>query len=75
LRSFTQVQWWNAVPQDAPAAPVILITPDLEPALARKLYELPPPGERPLYAPFLDPGTQLRPGVELRGYARGLTAY
>jgi len=75
LRSFTQVQWWNAVPQDAPAAPVILITPDLEPALTRKLYELPPPGERPLYAPFLDPGTQLRPGVELRGYARGLTAY
>jgi len=70
LRSFTRVHWWNAVPEEAPAAPVILITPDLEPALTRKLYELPPPGERPLYVPFLDPGTHLRPGVELRGYAR-----
>ena len=69
LRSFTRVQWWNAVPEDAPAAPVILATPDMEAALARKLYELPPPGERPLYAPFLYPGTELRPGVELRGYS------
>ncbi len=33
----------------APSAPVILATPDMEGALMRKLYDLPPPGERELY--------------------------
>ncbi len=69
LRAFPNVEWWNAVPENAPSAPLIFVTPDMEPALPRRLYELPPPGERPLYVPFLEPGTQLRPGLELRAYA------
>jgi hypothetical protein len=60
---------------EAPAAPLIFATPDMEPALTRKLYELPPPGERPLYVHFLEPGTQLRPGLELRAYAKTGTVH
>jgi hypothetical protein len=41
----------------------------MEPALARKLYELPPPGQRELYMNIFDRRVELRPGVELRGYA------
>ena len=53
----------------APNAPVILATPDMEPALIRKLYELPPPGERDLYMSVFDRHVELRPQIELRGYA------
>ena len=54
-------------------APVVLITPDMEPALVRKLYELPPPGERELYVSAFERPVELRPQVELRGYvANGL---
>ena len=35
----------------------------------RKLYDLPPPGERELYVSVFDRPVALRPGVELRGYA------
>ena len=49
LRGFSNVAWWNGVSDTAPSAPVIVATPDMEEALARKLYDLPPPGERELY--------------------------
>jgi hypothetical protein len=42
---------------------------DLEPALIRKLYELPPPGQREMYMSIFDRYVELRPQVELRGYA------
>ncbi len=63
------VQWWNGVSDTAPNAPVILATPDMEPALIRRLYELPPPGERDLYMAIYERYVELRPQVELRGYA------
>jgi uncharacterized protein (TIGR03663 family) len=69
LRGLTGVAWWTGVPQQAPSAPVILITPDMEPALVHKLYELPPPGERALYASIFEQQLELRPRVEIRGYA------
>jgi uncharacterized protein (TIGR03663 family) len=69
LRGFSQVRWWNGVSEEAPNAPVIVVTPDMEPALARKLYDLPPPGERELYVSIFDRRVELRPQVELRGYA------
>ncbi len=69
LRRFTAVGWWNGVSDSAPAAPVILITPDMEPALARRLYEVPPPGQREMYVNIFDRYVELRPQVELRGYA------
>lgn len=68
LRRFTRVGWWNGVPEQAENAPVIVVTPDMEPALVRKLYELPPPGERELYVSLFERPVSLRPGVELRGY-------
>lgn len=69
LRGLSGVRWSLAVPESVPSAPLILITPDMEPALARKLYELPPPGARELYMNIFDRPVWLRPGVEVRGYA------
>jgi hypothetical protein len=73
LRDFTRVAWWNGVSDEAEKTPVIVLTPDMEPALVRRLYELPPPGERELYMSLYDRPVELRPQVELRGYvAMGL---
>ncbi len=68
LRSFTSVRWWNGVPRQKPPAPVLLASPDMEPALVRMLYESPPPGERELYMNMFDGYVELRPRLELRGY-------
>ena len=67
LRSVTQ-EWSRGVPQSGSAAPVILASPEMEPAVVRKLYEMPQPGERELYVNLCDRYTELRPGVEVRGY-------
>jgi uncharacterized protein (TIGR03663 family) len=67
-RRFQQVEWWRQVSDKAPVAPVILATPDMEPALVRKLYDLPPPGQRELYVPMFDRYVELRPDMEIRGY-------
>jgi hypothetical protein len=73
LRGFARVGWWNGVSDEAPVAPVILATPDMEPAVGRRLYDVPPPGERELYVSLFDRPMELRPRVELRGYvANGL---
>jgi uncharacterized protein (TIGR03663 family) len=73
LRGFPNVAWWTGVSDEAPRAPVVLLTPDMEPALVRKLYDLPPPGERELYVSIFERPVELRPEVEVRGYAaRGL---
>ena len=69
LRRFPRVAWWTGVADSAANAPVILITPDMEPALVRKLYDLPPPGERELYVSVFERAVELRPQVEIRGYA------
>lgn len=69
LREYPNVRWWRAVPPEAPRAPVILMSPTMEDAVARHLYELPPPGERELYVNLFDEPLWLRPGVEVRGYA------
>ena len=68
LRSFPNVGWWNNVDENIPAAPVIIASPSVVPALMRKLYELPPPGKRNLYVPLFDSYTELRPQVELLGF-------
>jgi hypothetical protein len=41
----------------------------MEEALTRKLYDLPPPGEKELYVGIFERPVELRPRVELRGYA------
>jgi len=68
LRAFSRVAWWNGVPSQAESAPVVLVTPDMEPALVRKLYELRPPGQRELYVRLFERPVELRPQVEIRGY-------
>lgn len=69
LRRFTAVGWWNGVSDASPVAPVVLITPDMEPALVHRLYEVPPPGQREMYLSIFPHYVELRPQVELRGYA------
>lgn len=70
LRAFPSVGYWREVDLNAPPGDVILIQPQAEAALIRLLYEVPPPGSRPLYMPLVPRRTWLRPGVELRGYVR-----
>ena len=58
---------------ESESAPVILIQPSLEEALMRKLFELPPPGQKELYMHLFDQHgretkMELRPGVEIRGF-------
>ena len=68
LRAFPNVGWWSEVDMEVPAAPLIVAKPAVEPALLRKLYEVPPPGERDLYVPLFDSFMEIRPTVEIRGY-------
>jgi hypothetical protein len=69
LRRLTGVEWWTGVSDAARLAPVVLVTPDQERDLVRRIYEVPPPGERELYVSAFEREMQLRPGVELRAYA------
>jgi uncharacterized protein (TIGR03663 family) len=70
LRNYPNVGWWQEVNMAVPAAPIIICMPSVEPALIEKLYEIPPPGQRHLYVPLFADYTELRPGVEIRGYVR-----
>lgn len=68
LRKFRNVRWWTQVAIPGPAAPIVLVSPAMEPDLVRKIYEGPPPGERELYMNLFPAYTELRPQVEIRGY-------
>jgi hypothetical protein len=68
LRSFHGVAYQSKVDEDMPSAPVIIASASIEPTLMRKLYELPPPGKKPLYVPLFDTYMWLRPQIELCGY-------
>ena len=68
FRRYSGVRWWNGVSDTAPLAPVILATPDMEPALLHRIYEVPPPGQREMYVNMFDRYVELRPRVEVRGY-------
>jgi predicted membrane-bound mannosyltransferase len=70
LRSYPHVEWWRRLGAGFHPADVILLTPDMEPALIHEIYEVPPPGKRDLYRPLLDRYVELRPQLELRGYVR-----
>lgn len=69
FRRYPGVRWWNGVSDTAPIAQVILATPDMEPALLHRIYEVPPPGHREMYVDMFDRYVELRPRVEVRGYA------
>ena len=68
LRRHPTVRWFvKGVPPDAGAAPVVVLTPDAEADVAKRLYEAPPPGQRDLYVPLFEP-VELRQGLRLSGY-------
>jgi uncharacterized protein (TIGR03663 family) len=68
LRSFASVGYWTTVTDRVVSASVIIASPSVEGQLLKKLYELPPPGQKKLYVHLFDSYVELRPGVELRGY-------
>ncbi len=70
LRRFSQVGYWDHVDPEQPAAGLILAGAALEPEIAKRLYETPPPGRRHLYVPLFDSPVYLRPGVEWKGFLR-----
>jgi predicted membrane-bound mannosyltransferase len=69
LRRLRDVRWETTPVKDAGPAPLILATPDMEDAVRRKLYDWRPAGERELYVPAFDTEVELRPRVEVLGYA------
>ena len=66
LRFFPNISWQSRVDDSAPIAQVIIVSPGLESDLSRKLYEVPPPGQKDLYVPLFESFMELRPHVELR---------
>ena len=70
LRRFDRVAWWNSFDSVTAAAPIIIAQAAMEDQLIYQLYQKPPPGKRNLYLPLFQAYTELRPGVEIRGYIR-----
>ncbi|MCX6628237.1 MAG: hypothetical protein NTW28_11490, partial [Candidatus Solibacter sp.] len=68
LRQYSAARRWSAPPRIGRAGPIILCSPINEDAMARLLYDLPPPGERALFVSLFPRPVWLRPGVEVRGY-------
>jgi len=68
LRSFSRVGYYNTVDMTKSPAPVIIAFASLEQEVLKKIYTVPPPGERNLYVPLFDSYMELRPTIELRGY-------
>jgi uncharacterized protein (TIGR03663 family) len=72
FRFFTRVEYRNNVDEKTPAAPVIITSPSLESALAKKLYEQTPLQQRQMYMYLFDKPyyVWLRPQVKLIGLIR-----
>lgn len=72
FRFFTSVEYGNSVDPNTPAAPVIIASPSLEEALAKKLYEQTPFQQRQMYMYIFDKPyyVWLRPKVKLIGLVR-----
>ena len=72
LRAFTNVGWWQYVPEDVPVAPVIIASGEVEGALTRKLYEQTPFEKRKMYLYLFDKPyyVWLRPKIKLIGLVR-----
>ncbi|MBN1464556.1 TIGR03663 family protein [candidate division KSB1 bacterium] len=70
LRAYSQVGYFNAFNYDLPAGALIITKPILESDLLKKLYEIPPPGQRYMYIPHFQRGVRLRCGVEMDLYVR-----
>ena len=67
LRGFP-VRWRTEVLDDVSVASVIIASSYLEQQIIKKLYELPPPGQKNLYVPLFEKEIWLRPENELIGF-------
>lgn len=67
LRGYKNVAYQSSVDRNAPIAPIIICSPDIEQPMIDKLYSVPPPGKRHMYVSLFGRYIQLRPGVELKG--------
>jgi len=72
LRSFRRVGWSEDVVKDSDAAALIIASPEVEGALADKLYKRTPVEKRQMYLYLFDKPyyVWLRPGVKLIGFVR-----
>jgi predicted membrane-bound mannosyltransferase len=68
LRGVKDQEWSRDVDFNSTPAPIVVVTPELEPKLTEWLYERRPPGERSLYMRVFEKPVFLRPGVEVRVY-------
>ena len=68
FREYPGVLWWRDVAIPGRAAPIVLVSPEMEAGVARKIYEGPLPGQRELYMSMFANYVELRPQVEVRGY-------
>jgi hypothetical protein len=72
LRSFNKISWSKQVINDANSAPLIIASPDVQAALANKLYALTPLEKRQMYLFMFEKPYYmwLRPEVKLLGFVR-----
>ncbi|AQT69269.1 putative membrane protein [Anaerohalosphaera lusitana] len=70
LRGFDKVGYYSGVDFSVEAAPVVIASTEVRGALMRKLYELPPPGQKHLYVPLTEDELLLRPAVPFEIYVR-----
>ncbi|HPS55682.1 MAG TPA: TIGR03663 family protein [Sedimentisphaerales bacterium] len=68
LRQFKNVAWESEMNFSREAEPVIIISPDLQNDLMKKLYEMPEPGKKNMYLYLFEPNCELRANVNLLGF-------
>jgi len=68
LRQFRNVAWESEMNFSRAAEPVIIISPDMQGQLVKKLYELPEPGKKDMYVYLFEQNCELRPNVNLLGF-------
>jgi hypothetical protein len=70
LREFKKVGWWNRIPENALAAPLIITSEEMDSQVVEYIYTRPPPGQRHLYVPLFEYNIAMRPDKFLNVYAR-----
>ena len=66
------IDWWDQVDVNTPSAPLIIASPEVEPSLTNKLYNLTPLEDRQMYLFLFDKPYYmwLRPKIKLLGFVR-----
>ncbi|MCK4998825.1 MAG: hypothetical protein KAS23_04790, partial [Anaerohalosphaera sp.] len=64
------IGYYSSVETALPPAPIIITFPQFMPDLVKKLYELPPPGQKNMYLEMFSEPTYIRPYVQITAYVR-----